>query len=249
MPKTKDIDILSEPFRLLLYGKYRTGKTVLAASFPTPGKVFNLDKDNITYKDSGGDWTISEYYMGESASATWSKLYKDVLAFKKEVFSPDNIWKSCVLDSLTMASQLATAVAIEKFPLAIGEKLDRYIHYPIITSLIAGLFLHLKELPINFVATGHIITGKDDITKLDYVYPLIPGAQLKEILPAMFGEIWYAKPKKVIGNKIKYMFLTDVEGLCEGRSRFSGVKARFPKYVPNNYGKIMTILKKSLGDK
>lgn len=248
MPKISELNILDEPFRGLIYGNYNTGKSVFAASFPTPGKVFDLDKGAITYKDSGGDWDGEQYYIGASPSATWARMHKDILEFKKEVLSPENKYKTCVFDSTTMMKEFAMAVALEKFPLPLGKKPDRYIHYPIVASLISGLLIMLKELPINLVVIGHVIEGKDEETKKDYVYPAVPG-QLRTILPAMFGEVWFAKTKKMAGGKIEYMLQTRREGLYDARSRLSGINNRLPLYVPNDYTKVMEIINKSIEGK
>lgn len=241
MPKTRDMNIENEFLRVLVFGKYNTGKSVFASSFPTPGKLFDLDLGAITYKDSGGDWDYEQYFVTESPSVTYSRLMKNLIQFRKEVCSPNSPWKTCAFDSLTLLIQLATALAVEKYPISIGEKLDWKIHYAVIKDLVAPILAILFGLPINLIVIGHVTEIEDSKTKITTVYPAVTG-QLRHILPAMFSDVWFAKKTKLLSGQ-KYELQTRVEGIYDARSRLSGVNNRLPLFVPNNYTKIMEIIK------
>jgi len=131
VPNTKDLDVLKDPFRVLIFGDYKTGKTWCSLTFPRPN-VFDFDGGIVTVKNPqfvkqfGPRDVMYEQFpakydkRGVAANYdAWDNACRYFDACMKpagskwhgENVSPD-MFDTWVIDSGTTASELAMAKGI-----------------------------------------------------------------------------------------------------------------------------------------
>ena len=230
MPNVKDLKMDERNTRFFVVGGYGTGKSVFAASFPTPGFVFDFDNGIETYR--GGDWDYETYSMDRTG---WIQFEKDLKRIREEIGK----YKTIVVDSTTAMTALAMEQALFLDPKrsATGGPLWN-VHFQMTKNLMEGKLRQLTNLPCNIVVIAHMQVIQDmESGAIVDIKPLLTG-QLADIVPGYFSEVLYATTQRKEG-KTQWLLQTVSIGLKRARSRLSGVEHRLQDFVPNDYNEFM----------
>lgn len=233
MPNAKDIQFTVDNVNFFVAGGVGSGKSFFASTFPTPGFVFDFDKQITVYR--GLDFDYEQYDM---TSAGWIKYTKDLSLIVK-----DKKYKSLITDSTTSLQSVAMERALAINPSrneAGGVKFE--IHYSLMRTLIEAELRKLLSYAGYKVVIAHMEADKDDAGNLVGYHPLLVGA-LKTIMPSFFGEILYAQ-RRNIDSKLSYVLQTVNRGYYNARSNLSGRQKLLPDFVPNDFNSIMELLRK-----
>ena len=233
MLNTKDIEICTDNINFLVVGDVGTGKSVFASSFPTPGYLFDFDKQSAVYR--GKDFDYSQYPI---TSAGWLEFDQE---FNKIMV--EHKYKSIILDSTTSLKALALerAMAVNPKRNEVGGALWN-VHYQLVKNLVDGVIRKLLSYQGYKAIIAHVKLEKDEETgAILAINPSLPG-DLAEVVPAYCGEVLYSQQRVINGNK-EYILLTESSGLYHARSNLSGKSKLLPAFVPNDFNSIMTLLK------
>jgi hypothetical protein len=229
------------PSRILSLGNYGTGKSVFAASFPTPGFVFDCDDGIQIYR--GKDWDYETYTLSPQS---WLQFEKDVNRVIKD--TNEGKYKSIIVDSTTVLAAMAMERALQIDPKRSNTGGAMWnIHYSMIKNLMEGQLRKILTLSskATVLVIGHLHVIQDAETgAIVDIVPLLPGA-LSENFPGNFSEVYCHFSRKKEG-KTEYYLRTAPKGLYRARSRVSGVEGLLNEEVPNDYNKIMDILTKNI---
>jgi hypothetical protein len=243
---TKNVTPESEYFKLFLLGDFGVGKSVCAASFPTPGFLFDFDDTVQSYRNKDFD-----YETFSLSALSWVAFEKTLREVKKEVEAGK--YETIVIDSTTSMTDVAMERALQLDPKrsVTGGPLWN-CHYQIVKNLMEGKLRQIVSLPCNVVVIAHLKIIQDQETgSILGAEPLLTG-QLSTSLPGYFGEVYCAFSKQVVakksGGKAKttYYVRTAPRGYYRARSRLSGIELLLPEELPNNYQAIQTALKEGL---
>lgn len=235
MLNAKDIQLTVDNINFFVAGGVGSGKSFFASTFPTPGFVFDFDKQITVYR--GLDFDYEQYDM---TSAGWLKYTKDLSLIVK-----DKKYKSLITDSTTSLQAIAMERALAINPSrneAGGAKND--VHYSLMRCLIEGELRKLLSYIGYKVVIAHMEADKDREGNLTGYHPLLVGA-LKTIMPSFFGEILYAQ-RRNLDNKLAYVLQTVNLGYYNARSNLSGRQKLLPDFVPNDFNSIMKLLTERL---
>ena len=233
MPNAKDIQLTVDNINFFVAGGVGSGKSFFAATFPTPGFVFDFDKQITVYR--GLDFDYAQYDM---TSVGWLQYTKDLALITK-----DKKYKSLIIDSTTSLQAVAMERALAINPSrneAGGVKFE--VHYSLMRTLIEAELRKLLSYVGYKVVIAHMEADKDSEGSIIGYHPLLVGA-LKTIMPAFFGEILYAQ-RRNIDSKLSYVLQTVNQGYYNARSNLSGRQKLLPDFVPNDFNSIMELLKK-----
>lgn len=241
-----DVTPSTEHIKAMVVGDSGTGKSVFAASFPTPGLVFDLDKGILTYR--GKDWAYSQY---NTTSEGWREFLTDFNAIcKLGKENPENFpYKTVVLDSCSTLTDMAMeqAMLLDPKRSVTGGPLWN-VHYQMVSHLTKNILTRVKDLPCNVVVIAHLKFDRDDNGVITRVAPLLTG-QLDIHVPKLFDEVYYSAIKgRNINGKVKTEYFLNVapRGHYHARSRISGVQGVLPNEIPNNYGDLMEATEEGL---
>lgn len=242
----KDVSSDSENLKIFLTGDFGTGKSVFAASCPTPGFLFDFDAGIQTYR--GKDFDYESYAL---SAPGWVKFEKDLREVKKEV--EDGKYKTVVVDSTTSMTDIAMERALQLDPKrsTTGGPLWN-VHYQLVKNLMEGKLRQIINLPCNIVVIAHLSLIQDQETgAILGAEPLLTG-QLAKMLPGYFGEVYCTFSKqvasKIPGGKAKTEFYlrTLPRGYYKARSRLSGIERLLPDEISNTYQALQAALKEGL---
>lgn len=239
MPKSaKDLNAFESTLKVYVLGSYGTGKSVFAASFPTPGYVFDFDQGIKTYR--GLDWEYDVYPLTAQGWVLFDKNIKEVTKAVEE-----GKYKTVVLDSTTSMTDCAMSRAMQIDPKRSESGGPVWnSHYQIVKNLVEPKLKQLLSLNCNVVLTGHWNITLDpktgDIISID---PLLTG-QLSQKVPGYFDEVYAAGVGKKDGKDI-FFIRTTTWGHYRSRSRLSGKLGLLPTRIPNNYQDLMTAVKEA----
>lgn len=243
MPNARD-NLPQIPKRILVLGDFGTGKSVFAASFPTPGFLFDLDSGVEIYR--GKDWDYESY---TTSPQSWVQLEKDINRVIKE--TNEGKYATIVIDSTTLMATISMERALQIDPKRSPSGGPLWnSHYSIVKNLMEGQLRKLLTLSEKayVVVIGHIHLVMDNETgAVIAAEPLLPGS-LSESFPGLFGEVYCAFHRKKDG-KTEYYLRTAPKGLYKARSRVSGTEGLLPDEVPNNYTQIMELLTKAIAQR
>lgn len=234
-----DITYGTELFKGLITGDYGTGKSVFAASFPTPGFVFDFDKGIITYgkADCGGEWDYTQYPV---TTLGWVEFEKEIKEVEKLV--KDEKYRTVVIDSTSLMAALAMERSLQLDPKRspTGGPLWN-VHYGMVRNLVEGKIRQMAAWPCNIVVLAHleVVTDKESGAIIK-IQPLLPGA-LSDLLPGWFDEV-YVTTCTMKGGVNEYKIQTAPRGLYKARSRASGKEGRLPMFIENSYTALMKAL-------
>lgn len=248
MPRqnAKDVTPKSEYLKLFLLGDFGVGKSVCAASFPTPGFLFDFDDTAQSYRNKDFD-----YETFSLSSLGWVQFEKTLREVKKEIETGK--YETVIVDSTTSMTDIAMERALQLDPKrsVTGGPLWN-VHYQIVKNLMEGKLRQIISFPCNVVVIAHLKIIQDMETgAILGAEPLLIG-QLSTSLPGYFGEIYCAFSKQVAakkpGEKAKtaYYIRTAPRGYYKARSRLSGIEKLLPEELPNNYQAIQAALKKGI---
>lgn len=232
-----DVTNESENLKCLVVGDYGTGKSVFAASFPTPAFLFDFDKGVLTYKKK--DFKYSQYEISAKGWVEFEKEFSDVEKRVKE-----GEFKTAIIDSTSLMADLAMERALMLDPKrsATGGPLWN-VHYGIVRNLIEGKIRKFLQWDCNIVIISHlqVVTDQESGAVIK-IQPMLPGA-LSDKVPGYFDEVYIAQ-STMEGGKPKFQLQTLPKGFYKARSRMSGKEQILPMYVPNDYGELMAAMKK-----
>lgn len=228
----KDLQFSAENLKCFVLGKYGTGKSVFASTFPTPGYVFDFDQRIKTYR--GLEWDYDTYPLTGLGWVQFEKNIKEVAKAVKE-----GKYKTVVLDSTTALTDCAMARAMQIDPKRSAENGPIWnVHFNIVKNIMDPKLKTLLSMNCNIVFCGHwsIVTDMKtgDIISID---PMLTG-QLSAKVPGYFDEV-YAADSVTIKGKDKYFVRTTSFGHYRSRSTISGKLQLLPAKIPNNYSAIM----------
>jgi hypothetical protein len=236
MPSAKNVSPETELFKAMIVGSYGTGKSIFAASCPTPGFVFDFDEGIISYQ--GLDFEYEQYSKDWKG---WVKFEKDLLNLTKDVSK----YKTIVVDSTSTMTDLAMERALVLDPKRSPTNGPIWnIHYMMVRHLMEGKLRQIVGLPCNVIVISHIDIARDeDSGAIVDITPLLTG-QLREKIPGLFQEVYYATTRRT-GQKTEWLLQTVPIGFRKARSRLSGRQHLFPDFIPNDYESIMKYLNKN----
>lgn len=242
----KDTKPSTEYFKGFITGDFGTGKSVFAASCPTPGFLFDFDDGVQTYR--GKDFDYESYSL---SALSWVKFEKDLREIKKEVEAEK--YQTVVVDSTTSMTDIAMERALQLDPKrsVTGGPLWN-VHYQIVKNLMEGKLRQIISLPCNVVVIAHLKVIQDQETgAIIGIEPLLTG-QLSQMIPGYFGEVYCSFSKQVAAKKAggkaetAFYLRTLPRGHYKARSRLSGIERLLPDEIPNNYQALQTALNKGL---
>jgi hypothetical protein len=239
MPESaKDLKFSAENLKCYVLGKYGTGKSVFASSFPTPGYVFDFDQRIKTYR--GLDWEYDTYPLSGKG---WVEFERNIRTVAKGV--ADGKYKTVVLDSTTSLGDCAMARAMQIDPKRSAENGPIWnVHYNIVKNLMDPKLKQILSFDCNVVFCGHwnIVTDMKtgEIISID---PMLTG-QLSDKVPGYFDEV-YAAGSVTIEGEDRYFIRTTTFGHYRSRSTISGKLQLLPGRIPNNYKAVMAYADKA----
>lgn len=219
-------------------GDFGTGKSEFAASFPTPGFVFNFDKKIATYARYGG-WDYTEYDL---SAAGWAQYEKD----EKEVIKliDEGKYKTLVYDSTTAMTDMAMERAMQLDPKRspTGGPIWN-CHYQMVRNLMEGRLRTGLNAKCNLVVIAHLNIHTDQETgAIVGIEPLLTG-QLAVRVPGYFSEVYCAFTRPKEGGGTQWYLRTIPRGYYKARSTMSGRIGLLPPELPNHYSAVITAYK------
>lgn len=233
-PNAKDVTVNTEWLKVMSVGESGSGKSSFAASFPTPGFVFDFGKEILSYR--GKDFDYEQY---ELTAQGWGKYEKDFVEVKKAVTAGK--YQTVILDNVSAMTDLCMEKALQLDPKrsATGGPLWQ-VHYSMVKNLMEGRLRQLLNLECNLVIIAHLDTIKDETGAVIGVEPSLTG-KLSTDVPAYFDEVMYHITRRE-GGVTKWFVQTVPIGRNHGRSRASGKEGLLPDVVENDYTEIMAYL-------
>lgn len=226
--------IPSEDFtKFFVTGDFGTGKSEFAASFPTPGLVFNFDKKISTYSRYPG-WDYLEYPL---TAAGWAQFEKDEREVSKAIDSGQ--YKTVVYDSTTAMTDMAMERALQLDPKRspTGGPIWN-IHFQMVRNLMEGKLRAALNHNCNLIVIAHLNIHTDQETgAIVGIEPLLTG-QLAVRIPGYFEEV-YCAFTRTVGDKTTWYLRTIPRGYYKARSTMSGRASLLPPELPNTYSAVI----------
>ena len=239
MPQSaKDLKMEVGNLKAFVLGKFGTGKSVFASSFPTPGYVFDFDNRIKTYR--GRDWDYDTFPMTATGWVAFEKAFKEV-----EKAVSDGKYKTVVVDSITAMNDTAMARALQIDPKRSPEGGPLWnVHYMIVKNILGPKLKAILSLNCNVVFCGHWDIKTDpkngDIISID---PILTG-DLSDKIPGYFDEV-YAADSGIKDGKDVFFIRTTTWGHYRSRSTVSGKLQLMPSRIPNDYNLVIAHAKRA----
>ena len=224
---------------VLAYGRSGTGKTELAATFPTPCLFIDSDKGMLTVKSSPRIQNKDQMYFVPVQDKLPEQKDSRPMGFItiKAVFDQlkehgkygDFTPKTVVLDTLSSASMfcmkhvLFSAGHTGQQPTQPDWGTFRRALIEIIETGVA--------MNINFICLAHEQYIKDELSGRTWCLPMVNGKLAYE-LAGYFDEVYHMEPKQQ-GVSTKYMLTIKASGLVTAKSRLD-----LPSPIDSNYATI-----------
>jgi len=210
MAKISDIKIGGKLFQLFI-GMPGTGKSIAAASYPSPIYFFDLDKriDSIAPMFPGRTDIEYDQYGPEEYEKLWIKI--------QQIKSGNSPFKTYVLDSLTSLARMAINYSISvrgKSGLTKGviqmTQVDDYNSESRVLSVIMDAFRG-SNFKSNFILNAHLVEtstrnldGKDTIQQR----VLTGGKTIAAEIPGYFNEVYLFSRQTGMDGKSNFMMST-----------------------------------------
>jgi hypothetical protein len=235
---TKDINFETTVLKAFVLGKFGTGKSVFASSFPTPGYVFDFDNRISSYR--GADWDYDTFPM---TAAGWVSFEKTIKVVEKEV--TEGKYKTVVVDSTTAMNDTAMERAMQIDPKRSDEGGPLWnVHYMIVKNILGPKIRRILSWPCNIVFCGHWNIKTDpkngNILSID---PILTG-DLSDKIPGYFDEVYAADSGKKDGKDVFFVRTTSW-GHYRARSTISGKLQLLPAKIPNDYAAVIHYAKRA----
>jgi hypothetical protein len=239
MPKsTKDIDFETTFLKAFVLGKFGTGKSVFASTFPTPGYVFDFDNRISSYR--GFDWEYDSFPMTAAGWVFFEKTIKEVEKAVKE-----GKYKTVVVDSTTAMNDTAMERALQIDPKRSEEGGPLWnVHYMIVKNILGPKIRRILSWDCNVVFCGHWNIKTDPKTgNIISIDPILTG-DLSDKIPGYFDEVYAADSGKKDGEDVFFVRTTSW-GHYRARSTISGKLKLLPDKIPNDYSTVMAYAKRA----
>ena len=189
--------------RCLIYGVSGAGKTTLAATFPQPIFMFDLDHKFKCLVGKGIDIDIESFDAGNKEAA--GKEYARLLKLWKEIKTNPK-YKTVIFDSLSMLDGMVQRWCLDqagKSSLVVPDiQLWGHIkdHYQFLFSE-----LNHPSWKKNIIVTAHEDYVVEEESKVHQVLPLI-STKIRSVLPMYFEETYYIRTTVEGGKNVRRMF-------------------------------------------
>jgi phage nucleotide-binding protein len=229
-----------KPLHVVIYGEAGCGKTDLAAHFPTPMIVFDMDNKYQPMIGRPGI-EISQYLMSkpEDAKTAIPRIWQDWQAVKK-----DPKWKTVVFDSVTALDRM-----LERYTVIMCGKNkspnDRATiqEYGDMGRWYKTFFPSLRDAPDkNIIVLAHEQTKEDDNNKPLSIRPYITG-KMGDVLPSIFEHTFHLEYKG--GTNERWELRYRKQGLYQAASSIFSGGSGLITYGrgENGYEKIMEVMR------
>jgi len=233
-PSALDVTVNSEYLKVMSVGESGKGKSIFAASFPTPGFIFDFGKEILSYREK--DFDYEQYDLSPQG---WAKFEKDFIQIKKDVLAKKYI--TVIVDNLSAMSDICMEKAMQLDPKRSKTNGPLWnVHYGMVANLMEGRLRQILNLGCNLVLIAHLATIKDEDGAVIGVEPSLTGRLSTEV-PSYFNDVFYHITRKEDGET-KWMVQTVPIGRNHGRSRASGKEQLLPIMVKNDYAEIIAYL-------
>ena len=184
-------DLKMDKLKVLVYGPFRTKKTLFAGSFPKP-YFFDCDDGMLTLhgRDIEYDTFIDENPLNPSA---WNKAESRLRILQENIKTgkePDCLIETVVVDSMTTLSKIAMnlVLLLNGRP---GGSPQQNDWLPSMT-MIESFIYRLKSIPRNLVLVCHEDVVKDEVVGNLRILPSITG-KLSTRIPNLFDIVLHAE--------------------------------------------------------
>ena len=242
MANAKDVTVNTEWLKIMSVGESGTGKSVFAASFPTPGFIFDFGKEILSYQ--GLDFDYEQY---EISAKGWGQFEMDFGKIKKclkegtRLNGSPGVYQTIIVDNISAMSDICMEKAMQldgKRSLTGGPLWQ--VHYAMVKNLMEGRLRQLLNLECNLVFIAHLDTIKDETGAVIGVEPSLTG-KLSSDVPSYFDEVYYHTHKRE-GGEVKWYIQTVPLGRNHGRSRLSGKARLLPDLIENDYAELIAYI-------
>lgn len=238
MPSAKDVTVNTEWLKVMSVGESGMGKSVFAASFPTPGFIFDFGGEILSYR--GLDFDYEQYTVSPQG---WAKFEKDFVEIKKAVKAEKYV--TIIVDNLSAMTDVCMEKSLQLDPRRSPTDGPIWnVHYGMVKNLMEGRLRQMLNIDCNLVFIAHLDPIKDEDGAVIGVEPSLTGT-LSGDVPSYFDEVYYHTTRKK-GGETYWLIQTIPVGRNKGRSRSSGRERLLPDLVTNDYNEIMAYL---LGEK
>lgn len=229
----------TELVKVLVVGPSGTGKTVLAAGFPTPIRYLDFDNKISSAaqhysKDADRLGQIDvEAYAKMPRETRMKKFLDELMSIQKLQHAKQPLpFKTLVLDSLTTFTHYLLEDYIHVSQRGIKRALDginAMQDYQLLDKHMTQIVTGLLTLDCNIVFIGHTQLEKDESTGSITNQILMPG-KFSFKLPIYFEEVYFSK----IGADGKHLLQTqsDARTICR-------TQRKLPKEIPASYDSII----------
>lgn len=209
---TSDTYKISSNLAILLCGQPKSGKTCIAAAFPSP---YFLEVDNNL--DSAARVLAGKkfWYDVPTLNVKGPELvWKESLKCLQEAKANPDI-KTIVIDSISLLSEFMCAWIISEH-VRMGEtdkngkKIDTMTipDYGRLLTMFRTLIFDLRSSGKYVVVTSHFQTVQDELTKIVHTALAVPG-QSKDSLGGMFTDVWGVYKTAIPGSsKVSFTLKT-----------------------------------------
>lgn len=242
-------------FVAILYGKPKSGKTVLASQFPSPwfidldhglGSVLAIRKelgldfdfdvteiDNESTEDPDFLKLCGKAFARQSA---WMKLKKLVEVLCRKMPQDSTL----VIDNLSRAGEFL----IQHIKKTTGHNPMQIQDWGVFSEEMLFLFDLILGAKCNVIVVAHERTTKDELSGAIYRSLLVPG-QSADRLPSVVDEFWYLIVD-VKGTKDRRQHIRKLQTSID-RKTTAGSRSWMPDIENPTYDKLKSYLEKSLG--
>lgn len=221
MLKKYSEEAVNNTFNALLLGQMGTGKTYSLLTAPRPLVLHSFDPGGSkSLRDANGNLPegvyVETFEIEDSNSPTqymaWERRFNEL---RRDKFF-DNVGTFAIDSITTFTGALMNMILKKGNRPGTPPQLQDYMQQMI---AIMDIVKVCASLPCNFVAIGHIVAEKDEVTGRMQTFPMITG-QLKEKLPTLFDEVYVATVAHSRTGP-SYKFRTIPDGYYQARSRLA----------------------------
>lgn len=229
---------------VLLYGPPKTGKTLLAASFPSRVGILDADDGMLSVMNQKELKVKAErkdiIWRTVRREQKYQGLTDTIRDFERLVRAQQ--MRTFVIDSLSTISDI-----IMDYVLLVSKRRSGQIatfdDWESLKSMLVITMLQIFDWPANIVLVAHEQQEKDEQIGRIHTVPMVTG-NLKYRLPFHFDEVWHTCVEKNDKGKPEFWVHT------QGDSRLIGCGSRLglTETIENNFESIMEVYREKGGD-